>query len=148
MTVRIERATPDDAAALAPLFDAYRRFFTGCDDLTESRRFLAQRLTQGDGVVFIARCEEIPCGFTQLYPLWSSWHCKRMWFLSDLYVAEEKRRYGIGGRLVAMAKTFAAETEASSVVVEVPRQEPRLQTFYAALGFHEDDLFTLARYQP
>jgi hypothetical protein len=31
-------------------------------------------------------------------------------------------------------------------MVELPRREPHLKDFYAALGFREDELFDLARY--
>ena len=86
-------------------------------------------------------------GFVQLYPLWSSWYCNRIWFLSDLYVAETARRLGIGTSLVNATKEFAATTTATSVLVELPRSEPHLAAFYARLGFARDDVFELARYR-
>ena len=88
------------------------------------------------------------CGFIQLYPLWSSWYCGRIWFPSDLYVAEDARRHGIGRLLVEAAKAHAASTSASSVMVELPRREPHLEAFYARLGFAKDEVFELARYRP
>jgi GNAT superfamily N-acetyltransferase len=142
----IVQASLEDLDAVAPLFDAYRSFFAGSDDLARSRRFLHERLRAADSVVFFARSDAQALGFIQLYPLWSSWYCRRIWFLSDLYVREESRRCGIGRRLVERAIEYAVETGSSSVMVELPHREPHLRKFYASLGFHEDAVFDLARY--
>lgn len=142
----IAQATARDLAAVAPLFDAYRAFFAGYRDLDESRRFLAERLATGDSVVFVAWRGDEAEGFIQLYPLWSSWHCRRIWFLSDLYVKESCRQRGAGRQLVERVVAYARETGASSVMVELPHREPHLTEFYAALGFHKDSIFDLARH--
>ena len=142
----IERADFADLDALAPLFDDYRAFFAG-PNLEESKRFLKARFERGDSVIFIARNGDAAIGFVQLYPLWSSWHCRRIWFLSDLYVSQSSRNAGVGKRLVERIVAHARETNASSIMVELPHREPHLKKFYARLGFHEDELFELARYQ-
>jgi GNAT superfamily N-acetyltransferase len=143
---RIIRAAPADAGAIAPLFDAYRAFFTGGDRLDESRRFLEERLVRDESVIFIARDGEEAVGFIQLYPLWSSWYCRRIWFLSDLYVTETARNRGSGRQLVERVIEHAHETNAASVMVELPRREPHLVEFYRGLGFGRDEVFELARY--
>ena len=51
----ISRATSDDVAAVAPLFDSYRAFFAGGSNLEQSRRFLDQRLVSAESVLFVAR---------------------------------------------------------------------------------------------
>jgi GNAT superfamily N-acetyltransferase len=143
----IARAQPQDLAALVPLFDAYRSFFAGTSASTESRRFLAERFESGDSVIFLARAGIEAAGFAQIYPLWSSWYCRRIWFLSDLYVRESSRKFGLGTALVERVVAYAHETKASSVMVELPQREPGLRTFYARLGFHQDELFDLARFR-
>ena len=144
--VGIVRATLDDVTALTPLFDSYRTFFAGEHDAAESGPFLKERLGANESVVFLARAGGDVAAFIQLYPLWSSWYCRRIWFLSDLYVAHAHRRLGIGRRLVERALEHAKETDASSVMVELPHREPHLTEFYASLGFHKDSVFDLARY--
>lgn len=141
----IVRAGPQDFEALIPLFDAYRAFFAGRDDLERSRRFLEERLHLHDSVVFLGRRNAGIEGFVQLYPLWSSWHCRRIWFLSDLYVRESSRKLGLGSLLVERVVAHAKETEASSIMVELPLREPHLERFYARLGFTKDPVFDLAR---
>lgn len=141
----IVRAERRDFEALAPLFDAYRAFFAGSDDVERSQRFLEERLRLCDSVIFLGRQDGSVEGFIQLYPLWSSWHCRRIWFLSDLYVREASRKHGLGSRLVERVAGYARETGASSVMVELPLREPHLERFYAKLGFAKDPIFNLAR---
>lgn len=66
--------------------------------------------------------------------------------MSDLYVKESARGRGLGRRLVESVVAYAAETNASSVMVELPHREPHLAAFYAKLGFHRDEVFDLARH--
>jgi GNAT superfamily N-acetyltransferase len=141
----IVRARPQDCEALTPLFDAYRAFFAGNDDRERSQRFLEERLRRDDSVIFLGRRDAEVEGFVQLYPLWSSWHCRRIWFLSDLYVRESSRKLGLGSLLVERIVAYAAETDASSIMVELPLREPHLEIFYAKLGFRKDSIFELAR---
>lgn len=141
----IAQANLGDLDAVAPLFDAYRAFFAGPDDLARSRDFLQDRLRARDSVVFFASSGTQALGFIQLYPLWSSWYCRKIWFLSDLYVREESRKHGVGRRLVERAVDHAVDTGASSMMVELPHREPHLAQFYARLGFRKDPVFDLAR---
>lgn len=144
--VEIVRARHEHSVELGRLFDEYRRFFTGGEDLDRSSAFIDARLQLGDSVIFVALFDGRPCGFIQLYPLWSSWHCKRIWFLSDLYVDESTRKRGAASKLVERVKEHAAESGAASVMVELPRAEPHLYAFYERLGFNRDPIFDLARY--
>lgn len=143
----IFRATAEDVAAVAPLFDAYREFFAGSTDAAESVRFLQERFARNDSVIFVARGETGIVGFIQLYPLWSSWYCRRIWFLSDLYVQEAAQKRSLGRQLVEQTIAYATETNAMSILVELPRREAHLTNFYAKLGFVVDEVFDLARYR-
>ncbi|HZZ00042.1 MAG TPA: GNAT family N-acetyltransferase [Candidatus Baltobacteraceae bacterium] len=138
-------ATLDDLDAIAPLFDAYRRFFTEKPDLEVSRQFLGERLERGESVVLAAFEHDVAAGFLQLYPLFSSWYCKRQWFLSDLYVDEAFRDRGIGKHLVSACIDFAKRGGARAVLVELPFSEPHLVRFYGDLGFAKDSVFDLYR---
>lgn len=145
LETEIKRAKPQDVEAVLPLFDAYRSFFAGTADTARSKKFLGERLRAGDSAIFLAQVSGSSEGFIQLYPLWSSWYCRRIWFLSDLYVRESSRRRGLGRLLVERVIAYAKETDASSIMVELPLREPHLEQFYAALGFRKDGIFELAR---
>jgi ribosomal protein S18 acetylase RimI-like enzyme len=141
----IRAATPDDVDSIAPLFDAYRRFFTKAPDLDVSRSFLTERLTREESLVMAAFDGSAAVGFLQLYPLFSSWYCRRQWFLSDLYVDEPFRKRGVGAELVRASVTFAREHGSRSILVEIPFSEPHLVRFYRELGFERDAVFELYR---
>jgi ribosomal protein S18 acetylase RimI-like enzyme len=145
MPLTVRTASFADLDAIAPLFDAYRRFFTQKPDLETSRRFLGERLERGESVVLAAYEREEAAGFLQLYPLFSSWYCRRQWFLSDLYVDERFRERGIGKHLVSASIDYAKRGGARAILVELPFSEPHLVEFYSKLGFAKDAVFDLYR---
>ncbi|HEY3674687.1 MAG TPA: GNAT family N-acetyltransferase [Candidatus Tumulicola sp.] len=141
----IRQATFDDCQALAPIFDQYRKFFTGKSDSAGSHAFLSDRLRRQESVVFAAFEGESALGFAQLYPMFSSWYVSRQWFLSDLFVVPDSRRAGIARRLLDACAAFARETKARSILVEMPFSEPHLIQLYEAVGYGPDKDFALYR---
>jgi hypothetical protein len=79
MSLAIRPATADDLDALAPLFDAYRVFYSQPSDLPRARDFLEQRLARAQSAVLLAHLEGSAAGFTQLYPLFSSVRTAPVW---------------------------------------------------------------------
>jgi ribosomal protein S18 acetylase RimI-like enzyme len=136
--IEIRRAAPADADRLAPLFDAYRRFYGRDADLSLARRFLAERLEKGESVVFLAMQDATPCGFTQLYPLFSSLSCRPSWILSDLFVDPSARRSGVGRRLMETAHTFARGQGAATVELETAHTNTAAQALYEDMGYQHD----------
>lgn len=55
-TVRVRRATPDDATRAATLFDAYRVFYGERSNAEAARAFLAARLARRESIVLLATC--------------------------------------------------------------------------------------------
>jgi ribosomal protein S18 acetylase RimI-like enzyme len=146
MPLTIRTATLDDLDAIVPLFDLYRQFFTKKPDEERSRPFLKDRIERNESVVLAAFDGTEAAGFLQLYPLFSSWYCRRQWFLSDLYVTEKFRERGIGKKLVQACLDFANKTQARAILVELPFSEPHLIKFYGELGFEKDSVFDLYRH--
>lgn len=145
MEPAVRRATFADSESLAPVFDAYRKFFTGASDPDGSRSFLSDRLERQESVVFGAFDGERAAGFVQLYPLFSSWYATRQWFLSDLFVDPAYQRRGLARKLLDASTQFARETQSRSVLVELPFSEPHLVKLYEAAGYGRDDVFALYR---
>ena len=50
----VRQAGPGDAALIAPLFDAYRRFYDQPSDLALARAFVAERLERNESVIYLA----------------------------------------------------------------------------------------------
>src|SRR5256885_435295 len=54
----IHPAIPEDAALIAPLFDAYRQFYEQPADADAALAFITARLERGESVILLARSEE------------------------------------------------------------------------------------------
>ena len=140
--MRVRRADTNDLDPLTPLFEAYRRFYRQPEDLAGSRAFLQDRLARGDSVIFLAEEENGPTlGFTQLYPLFSSTVCRRLWLLNDLYTTELARCRGIGGALMEAARKHAIETGAAGIELSTAHTNLPAQRLYESLGYAMDQTY-------
>jgi GNAT superfamily N-acetyltransferase len=141
-SVQVTRATVDDVATVAPLFDAYRQFYQHPGDLDGARAFLAERLERGESVIFLARLDDgTPAGFTQLYPIFSSTSMRRAWLLNDLFVAPAARRAGVGRALLERAHVFARETNSKDLMLQTAVDNFPAQRLYESLGWQRDNDF-------
>jgi ribosomal protein S18 acetylase RimI-like enzyme len=134
----IRRATPADLAALAPLFDGYRRFYGQPTDLPRAEAFLRERIERNESVVLLAERDGRAAGFTQLYPLFSSVRTARLWLLNDLYVDAGARRGGIARALLDAAAHFARADGACGLMLETTPDNHAAQALYRAAGWHEE----------
>ena len=139
LTVR--PATPADLDAVAPLFDAYRRFYGRPADLAASRAFLAERLTNGESVVLVAEAGSVAVGFAQLYPLFSSVAARRVWLLNDLFVAPEARWGGVGRALLEAARRHAVATGALRLELATEHANAEARRLYESAGYVPDAAF-------
>ncbi|NRB22528.1 GNAT family N-acetyltransferase [Shewanella sp.] len=117
MHIRI--AINEDLQSLTSLFDEYRKSLGQDSRLADCKEFIESRLLENDSVIFIGFLMDIPVGFIQLYPSFSSLLLKPLWYFDDLFVAESYRKRGIGTELVKKAKALADETQ----VLAVPREK-------------------------
>lgn len=144
--IEIVRATIEDLPLLIPLFEAYRQFYKQAPDLEGARRFLTAHFEENSSVIFLAfRTGEEgarhACGFTQLYPSFSSAALKPLWILNDLFVAPEARRSGAGRALLERAREFAAETQARGLTLKTAVDNYTAQALYEAAGWKRDEQF-------
>ena len=134
----IRRATLDDLDVVAPLFDAYRRFYHQPADVDRARDYLRERMQRNESVVLIAHRDGQPAGFTQLYPIFSSVRTTRTWLLNDLFVAPHARRHGIARALLDAAAGFARSQGAAGLMLETMADNGPARALYRAAGWHED----------
>ena len=137
--VRIVRASAADVERIAPLFDAYRRFYKQKPAPSAARAFIADRLKRDESVVFLALDGDQAVGFVQLYPCFSSTAMKRMWILNDLFVAPDARRGGAARALMERARQWAVETKADSLWLETAVDNHPAQRLYESLGWKRDN---------
>ncbi|MDB6163946.1 MAG: family N-acetyltransferase [Xanthomonadaceae bacterium] len=138
MSIAVRRAGIDDVDAIAPLFDAYRQFYGQPTDVGRARDWLQARLRNDESVLLLAHGDGAPCGFTQLYPMFSSVRTARLWILNDLYVADAARRLGVARALLDAAARFARDDGAAAIMLETGRDNAPARGLYRSAGWQED----------
>ena len=138
MTTIIRRATLDDIDTIATLFDAYRQFYLQPADLQRAHRWLRDRMQREESIVLLAARNDVGCGFTQLYRMFSSVHTARVWILNDLYVSDAARRSGVARALLDAAAQFAREDGAAGIQLETSCDNAPARALYRAAGWNED----------
>lgn len=137
----VHRALAADVDLLAPLFDRYRQFYGKPSDPERARRFLGERLRQGESVVFVAIEDERAIGFVQLYPGFSSIGTSRTFVLNDLYVEADHRRTGAGRSLVETATAHARRAGAAGLSLVTGADNHTAQALYESLGWTRETAF-------
>lgn len=137
--MKIRKARLNDVAQLAPLFDAYRRFYQQPQDLEAATDFLHKRLNQQESVIFVAEDDGGLMGFTQLYPSFSSVSLQRLWILNDLYVEGHFRQAGVASALMNQARDWAISTGAKGIILETDWDNVQAQALYRKLGYEQQN---------
>jgi ribosomal protein S18 acetylase RimI-like enzyme len=144
--VSIERAELRHIDEIAPLFDAYRRFYGQADD-PRARSFLEERVAHDESVVFVARLQGAAIGFCQLYPCFASVSLSRMFVLYDLFVAPLARRCGAAAALLRTAVDYAAGQGAAQLMLQTAVTNLPAQRLYERAGWVRDNDFYVYEYQ-
>lgn len=136
MGITTRAAERSDADRIAPLFDAYRRFYGKAPDLECARAFIRERLERSESVIFLAEDDAgRALGFVQLFPSFTSVEARRLWVLNDLYVAPEGRGQGVGRALMNAAREHAVRTGAKRLTLETMDDNPTAWKLYESLGY-------------
>ncbi|MEV3817165.1 GNAT family N-acetyltransferase [Aeromonas salmonicida] len=140
--MHILQATPAHLEETSYLFDAYRQFYGQAPDRSAATGFIAERLTNADSVIFLARNEVgESMGFAQLYPAFSSVAMRRMWYLNDLFVAESARQQGVARALLKRVASFAKETDALTVKLATAVSNHPAKSLYESEGYQKVIVF-------
>lgn len=138
----VRAAIAEDLEELSGLFADYLAFYAVPKAAETIRSFLAARLERGDSAIFIARdAQGVAQGFVQLYPLFSSLALAPAWLLSDLYVAPQARRQGLGEALMSAARAHAEVSGACGLQLETAKANLAGQALYQRLGYVRDEVF-------
>lgn len=139
--VAVRQATVADLPLLVPLFDAYRQFYRQPSDPAGAHRFLLERFAHNQSVSFLAFAGDLPVGFTQLYPSFSSGAMARIFILNDLFVTPEARGRGAGSALLHAAADYGRRVGALRLVLSTEVTNTTAQAVYEKLGWQRDSLF-------
>jgi GNAT superfamily N-acetyltransferase len=144
----VRQAVLADLPVLAPLFDAYRRFYGRPTDVAAAETFLRERFDHGESVIFLAHAAGAPAGFTQLYPSFSSVSLARVFILNDLFVVPDRRRTGVGSELLRAATEHARALGAVRVSLNTDIQNTSAQAVYEARGWKRDREYFAYHFAP
>ncbi|WP_394203595.1 GNAT family N-acetyltransferase [Shewanella waksmanii] len=142
MDFMIEQAGVDDVQQLAELFNQYRQFYHQADDIKTANDFIAQRLAQQSGAIFIARDQHrVAVGFLQLYWGLSSISASQTLILNDLFVLPQARKQGVARQLMLRAIEYAKSQQVPNLSLETHRDNLKAQALYQQLGFTQQQSF-------
>ena len=135
--MKIVRANPSHIPEISRLFDLYRQFY-GCEpDLDQATRFITDRMTNHESVIFVAETGGDLAGFVQLYPSFCSVEAIRIYILYDLYVDAGARRAGVGEMLMKQATEYSRSEGASRIDLLTAKDNKRAQRLYQKLGYEK-----------
>ncbi|MCC6968183.1 MAG: GNAT family N-acetyltransferase [Nitrospira sp.] len=143
MTHTIRQATVEDVEQLAPLFDAYRRFYGRTSDVAAAQAFLLARFANRESTLFMAHAGNVAVGFAQLYSNFSSVSLARTFILNDLFVQEQARRTGVASSLLSAAATFAVSLGAVRLSLSTALINDAAQALYRSAGWTRDEQFSV-----
>ncbi len=139
MSVHVRTASMRDIDELTRLFDAYRMFYEQTSDLDLARAFLTKRIENDESRIFVGdNGDGSCCGFTQLFPSFSSVSALPIWILNDLYVEKSARNQGVGRLLMNEARDFAIQTGAKGILLETAKTNVSAQALYESLGYAQN----------
>ena len=90
--------------------------------------------------VFIAFIHQVPAGLTICIEGFSTFACKPLLNIHDMFVAQEYRGRGVSKRLLAKAEEAARETGCCKLTLEVLQGNTIAQAAYRSYGFEGYEL--------
>lgn len=148
---RVRFAQASDLDALGALFDAYRQFYELPADAALSRRYIAERLAQGQASVLVAPVEGVAVeggsaseglgGFCLLYPSFCSLEAAPIRVLNDLYVRPEYRGRGLAQALMQAAEDSARQAGCARLDLSTAHTNHTAQALYESRGWQLDRVF-------
>jgi GNAT superfamily N-acetyltransferase len=133
--VRVWRAAPDEAPAVAALLAAFRDHL-GYDRPTDASMLASvQRIIGRDDAEYLLAGDGEPVAVAQVRYRWSVWWDAEDCWLEDLYVRPEARGDGVGRTLVEVVVDRARERGCRRVELDVNSENPAAMALYQSLGF-------------
>ena len=133
----IKRITLSDILDIAPLFDGYRVFYKQQSDIEVAVKFLQERISNNESVIFATYYNNKAVGFVQLYFTYSSVSLERSLILNDLFVDPKFRNKDIGEDLLLKAQEFCMQNNYKGLALETAINNPA-QKLYEKLGWIKD----------
>nr|WP_121272587.1 GNAT family N-acetyltransferase [Pedobacter schmidteae] len=139
-TATLVKATIASLEDAAMLFDQYRVFYRQPSDYERGRKFLQERINNGESYIFLAYVAGKAVGFVQLYQLFHYIKLEKQWLLSDLFVHPEYRGIGLSVAIIERCKQWCDETKSCGLMLETEKTNDIGNQLYPRCGFEYDGL--------
>jgi len=136
--VEIVKANREHIDEVSRLFDLYRQFYECTPDLELATRFITERIEREESDIFVALNGDKASGFVQLYPSFCSVDAVKIYILYDLYVDANKRKLGLGEKLMNVATEWARSNGAARLDLLTAHDNLIGQHLYEKLGYKRD----------
>jgi GNAT superfamily N-acetyltransferase len=133
--VRVWRAAPDEAPAVAALLGAFRDHMGYAEPDDASLLASVERIIVRGDAEYLLAGEDEPRGVAQVRYRWSVWWSAEDCWLEDLYVRPEARRTGLGRALTRAVIDRATARGCRRVELDVSSENPAALALYRSLGF-------------
>lgn len=88
----------------------------------------------------LAYIDNNPVGLTNIYTLFSTFVCKPVFYLSDVFVVPEYRRQGICQKLLNKVEEIANEKDVCRITLQVFEHNEKARKSYKKFGFVKSQL--------
>jgi ribosomal protein S18 acetylase RimI-like enzyme len=133
--VRVWRAAPDEAPAVAALLGGFRDHLGYDFPSDESLLGSVERIIGRDDAEYLLAGEDEAQAVVQVRYRWSVWWDAEDCWLEDLYVRDDARGKGLGRALTEAVLERARERGCRRVELDVNSENPPALTLYRSLGF-------------
>lgn len=136
--IEADLTNPEHASALVSLLNSYACSPEGGDTAlpADVQRNLAAALhSRPDAIVLLAFADESPVGLMTCIEGFSTFACKPLLNIHDVYVSADFRGQGIGTQLFAHAESIAKTRGCCKLTLEVLQGNAHAQAVYTRLGF-------------
>ncbi|MDO6472009.1 GNAT family N-acetyltransferase [Maribacter sp. 1_MG-2023] len=133
----IRRITATEITDIITLFDGYRVFYKMESDTDAAAKFLNDRITKEESIIFAAYEGNKAIGFVQLYYTFSSVSLQKSLVLNDLFVDANYRGASVGEQLLLKAQEFCKKNNFKGLALETAIDNPA-QKLYEKLGWVKD----------
>jgi GNAT superfamily N-acetyltransferase len=133
--VRVWRAGPDEAPAVAALLAGFRDHL-GYDGPGDASILASvERIIARDDAEYLLAGDDEPQGVAQVRYRWSVWWAAEDCWLEDLYVRDDARGNGVGRALTEAVLERARARGCRRVELDVNSENPAALALYRSLGF-------------
>jgi len=104
-------------------------------NLDRCKKFIFERLSTNDSIIFLATIDGKASGFIQIYPSFSSVAMKPIWVLNDLFVDKTFRKHGCARLLMQRVEAEAVSQNIYSIKLSTAIDNRAAKQLYDSVGY-------------